>query len=104
MAQTELTRIDKSVRLSGRSLEEQLGRRTVDIISTETITGKDYYCLHFLDETIVTAMTIANDSGIAADSTPAALIRTYAAGTTIFLNVTALTTTSGLVIGYYQNQ
>jgi len=85
-------------------LDEQLGKRKVDVISTETIligAGKSYYALHFLTDTIVSAITIANDSG-ATESTPGALVRTYTAGTTLFLNVTAITTTSGLVIAYYE--
>ncbi|QDP46697.1 MAG: hypothetical protein Unbinned6316contig1000_41 [Prokaryotic dsDNA virus sp.] len=84
-------------------LSEQLGKRTVDIINgAETITSKDYYAIHFLADTVVSAMTIGNDSGIAGDSTPAALHRTYTAGTTLFLNVTAITTSSGLAIAYYE--
>ena len=58
-------------------LSEQLGKRTVDIISgAKTITSKDYYAIHFLTDTAVADITIANDSGIAADSTPASLART----------------------------
>ena len=84
-------------------LSEQLGKRKVDIISgAATISSKDYYCIHFLADTVVSAITITNDSGIAADSTPADLARTYTAGTTLFLNVTAITTSSGLAIAYYE--
>lgn len=81
-------------------LTEQLGKNRCDVVTTTAMTGKDYYCIHFPIESVVTAITASNVTS-AAGSSVASLIQTYAAGTTLFLNVNTLTMTSGLALCYY---
>lgn len=81
-------------------LTEQLGKNRCDVVTTTAMTGKDYYCIHFPIESVVTAITASNVTS-AAGSSEASLIQTYAAGTTLFLNVNTLTMTSGLALCYY---
>ena len=64
------------------------------------MTGKDYYCIHFPIESVVTVITASNVTS-AAGSQVSSLLQTYPAGTTLFLNVNTLTLTSGLAICYY---
>mgnify|MGYP003669874361 CR=1 FL=1 len=81
-------------------LTEQLGKNRCDVVTTTAMTGKDYYCIHFPIESVVTAITASNVT-TATGSAVASLITTYAAGTTLFLNVNTLTMTSGLALCYY---
>ena len=81
-------------------LTEQLGKNRCDVVTTTAMTGKDYYAVHFPITSVVTAITATNVT-TAAGSAVASLITTYPAGTTLFLNVTALTMTSGLALCYY---
>tara|TARA_R110000787_G_scaffold242605_1_gene348649 strand:+ start:466 stop:750 length:285 start_codon:yes stop_codon:yes gene_type:complete len=81
-------------------LTEQLGKNRCDVITTTAMTGKDYYCIHFPVNSVVTAITATNVTG-AAGSDVSGLQQTYQAGTTLFLNVTAITLTSGMAICYY---
>ena len=81
-------------------LTEQLGQNRCDVITTTAMTGKDYYAVHFVTESVIASITASNiqtGTGSAASS----LHTTMAAGTTLFLNVTAITLTSGLAICYY---
>tara|TARA_R110000824_G_scaffold108695_2_gene256012 strand:+ start:423 stop:710 length:288 start_codon:yes stop_codon:yes gene_type:complete len=82
-------------------LTEQLGKRRCDVVTTTAMTGKDYYCVHFPLESVVTVITASNVTA-AAGSAVASLIATYPAGTTLFLNVNTLTMTSGLALCYYE--
>lgn len=82
-------------------LTEQLGKRRCDVITTTAMSGKNYYCIHFPVESVVSAITASNVT-TAAGSTVASLHKTYAAGTTLFLNVTAITLSSGVGICYYE--
>tara|TARA_B100000795_G_C22643424_1_gene377397 strand:+ start:281 stop:565 length:285 start_codon:yes stop_codon:yes gene_type:complete len=81
-------------------LTEQLGKNRCDVVTTTAMSGKDYYCIHFPLESVVTVITAANVTS-AAGSSVASLVQTYAAGTTLFLNVNSLTMTSGLALCYY---
>tara|TARA_R110002110_G_scaffold24340_5_gene91383 strand:+ start:3567 stop:3851 length:285 start_codon:yes stop_codon:yes gene_type:complete len=81
-------------------LTEQLGKNRCDVVTTTAMTGKDYYCIHFPLESVVTAISAANVT-TATGSAVQNLRTTYQAGTTLFLNVTALTMSSGLALCYY---
>ena len=81
-------------------LTEQLGKNRCDVITTTAMTSKDYYAVHFVTESVIASITASNrqtGTGSAASS----LHTTMAAGTTLFLNVTAITLTSGLAVCYY---
>tara|TARA_R100000734_G_C3318270_1_gene112253 strand:- start:862 stop:1149 length:288 start_codon:yes stop_codon:yes gene_type:complete len=76
-------------------LKEMLGKGGGNnIFTTEAQTGKDYYAVHFVQESVISSITVANADG---DSN---LQTTIPAGTTIFLRITAITLSSGLAIGY----
>ena len=82
-------------------LTEQLGKNRCDVITTTAMTGKDYYAIHFVTESVIASISASNiqtGTGSAASS----LHTTMAAGTTLFLNVTAITLTSGLAVCYYE--
>ena len=81
-------------------LTEQMGKNRCDVISTTAMTGKDYYCVHFPVESVIASITAANAT-TAAESVIANL-HTTMAGTTIFLNITAITLTSGVGLCYYE--
>ena len=81
-------------------LSEQLGKNRCDVITTTAMAGKDYYAVHFVTESVIASIAATNiqtGTGSAAGS----LHTTMVAGTTLFLNVTAITLTSGLAICYY---
>ncbi len=77
-------------------LNEQLGKKgAVEVFTTVAQTGKDFYAIHFVNESVITNCTITgatNDSNL--DS------KTIPAGTVIFAPFTAINLTSGLAIGY----
>ena len=81
-------------------LTEQLGKNRCDVISTTAMTGKDYYAVHFVTESVISEI-VATNIQTGAGSAAASLHTTMAAGTTLFLNVTTITLTSGLAICYY---
>jgi hypothetical protein len=82
-------------------LTEQMGKNRCDIIATTAMSSKDYYAVHFPVESVIASITAANAT-TAAGSAIANLHTTMAAGTTIFLNVTAITLTSGVALCYYE--
>ena len=82
-------------------LTEQLGKNRCDIINTTAMTGKDYYAIHFVTESVI-ASIVASNATTVTGSAIANLQTTMAAGTTIFLNVTAITLTSGVALCYYE--
>tara|TARA_R110000824_G_scaffold401_1_gene2866 strand:+ start:695 stop:979 length:285 start_codon:yes stop_codon:yes gene_type:complete len=82
-------------------LTEQMGKNRCDVIATTAMTGKDYYAVHFPVESVIDSIAAANAT-TAAGSAIANLNTTMAAGTTIFLNVTAITLTSGVALCYYE--
>jgi len=76
-------------------LTEMLGKKGDCIVfTTAAQTSKDFYAVHFVTESVVSAITVANGTG------EAALQTTIPAGTVIFANITAITMTSGVAIGY----
>tara|TARA_R110000744_G_scaffold73447_1_gene146990 strand:- start:240 stop:524 length:285 start_codon:yes stop_codon:yes gene_type:complete len=82
-------------------LTEQMGKNRCDIIGTVAMTAKDYYCVHFPVESVIASITAANAT-TATGSAIGNLHTTMAAGTTLFLNVTAITLTSGVGLCYYE--
>ena len=54
------------------------------------------YCVYFPVESVVSAITVADATG--EDN----LETTLPAGTTLFMNITAITLTSGIGIGYHE--
>tara|TARA_R110000803_G_scaffold192380_1_gene255191 strand:- start:6 stop:290 length:285 start_codon:yes stop_codon:yes gene_type:complete len=81
-------------------LTEQLGKNRCDVISTIDMSGKDYYAIFFPVESVVQTLVASNvQTGTGSDI--ANLHTTFAAGTTLFLNVTAISLTSGVAICYY---
>ena len=81
-------------------LRQQNGTNQVDTITTTAMTGKSYSCVHFLEESVVTVLTASNvTSATGSDVTD--LVRTYAANSTLFVNVNTITMTSGLALGFY---
>lgn len=83
-------------------LREQLGKNKCDVIATDNMTSKDYYCIHFPVESVVATITAANATA-AAGSDITNLQTTMVAGTTIFLNVTQIQLTSGVALCYYES-
>lgn len=76
-------------------LNEQLGKKgACTVFTTAAQTSKDWYAVHFVTESVVASITVANCTG------EAALQTTIPAGTVLFANVTAITLTSGVAIGY----
>jgi hypothetical protein len=71
-------------------LSEQLG----GLGEIEPQTGKDYYAIYFVQESVISSITMANTTGASN------LVTTIPAGMTLFGNTTAITLTSGLAIGY----
>ena len=82
-------------------LTEQMGKNRCDVIATTAMTGKDYYAVHFPVESVISSITAANAT-TAAGSAIANLHTTMVAGTTIFLNITAITLSSGVGLCYYE--
>tara|TARA_R110002020_G_scaffold424388_1_gene633564 strand:- start:5694 stop:5981 length:288 start_codon:yes stop_codon:yes gene_type:complete len=82
-------------------LTEQLGKRRCDVIATTAMSGKSYYCIHFPVESVIASIVAANATAVAG-SAIANLHTTVPAGTTLFLNVTAVTLTSGVALCYYE--
>lgn len=76
-------------------LTEQLGKNgNTEIFTTAAQTSKNFYCVVFPVESVVASITVADATG------EAALQTTLPAGTTLFMNITAITLTSGVGIGY----
>jgi len=82
-------------------LSEQLGKHRCDVITTTAMSGKNYYAIQFVTESVIASIAAANIQ-TGAGSSAASLHTTVAAGTTLFLNVTAITLTSGLAVCYYE--
>lgn len=79
-------------------LAEQLGKNgsTEIVTSAAAVSSKDFYCVYFPVESVVAAITVADATG------GASLQTTLPAGTTLFMNVTDLTMTSGIAICYHE--
>ena len=80
-------------------LREQLGKGNCDVIATTAMTGKDYYAVHFVTESVITSIAIAGAT-TDAGSAIANLNTTIPAGTVIFGRVTAINLASGVAICY----
>ena len=78
-------------------LREQLGKGKGVVFTTAAQTSKDYYCVHFVTTSVVSAITMANHTG------ESALQTIIPAGTVIYGRITAITMTSGVAIGYTEH-
>ena len=78
-------------------LKEQLGKGSGVVFTTAAQTGKDWYAVHFVTESVVSAITMTYHTG------EAALHTTIPAGTVILGHITAITMTSGVAIGYAES-
>jgi|TARA_R110002020_G_scaffold364028_1_gene576335 hypothetical protein len=83
-------------------LRETLGKNRCDVIGTTAMTSKNYYAAHFPVESVIASIT-ADNATTATGSAIANLHTTIPAGTTIFLNITAITLTSGVALCYYED-
>ena len=81
-------------------LTEQLGKNRCDVFTTTAMTDKDYYAVYFVTESVIEEIGASNIQAVTGSSA-LNLHTTIAAGTTLFLSVSAITLTSGLAIGYY---
>ena len=81
-------------------LTEQLGKNRCDVFTTTSMTDKDYYAVYFVTESVIAEIVASNIQAVTGSSA-LNLHTTIAAGTTLFLNVTTITLTSGIAIGYY---
>jgi|TARA_R110002020_G_scaffold403926_1_gene614021 hypothetical protein len=78
-------------------LTEQLGKNgDTEVFTTVAQTSKDYYCVYFPVTSVISSITVADATG------ESALVTTLPAGTTLFMNVTAIQLTSGIGIGYHE--
>ena len=74
-------------------LTEQLGKNRCDVITTTAMTSKDYYAIHFVTESVIASIAATNIQ-TGTGSSAASLHTTIPAGTTLFLQCTAITLTS----------
>lgn len=78
-------------------LTEQLGKNGgTEIFTTAAQTSKDWYAVYFPVTSVVSAITVADATG------ESALQTTLPAGTCLMMNITAITLTSGIGIGYHE--
>ena len=79
-------------------LSEQLGKGTIEIFDSEdgAQTGKDFYAVYFPTTAVISAITVSDATG------ESALISTMPAGTTLIMNIKAITITSGIGVGYVE--
>ena len=79
-------------------LTEQLGKNGgTEVFTTAAQTGKDWYCVYFPVESVISTLALAGATG---GSALRAI--TLPAGTTLFLNFTEIQLTSGVGIGYHE--
>jgi len=78
-------------------LREQLGKGSGVVFTSAAQTGKDWYAVHFVTESVISAITMTHHTG------ESALHTTIPAGTVIFGNITAITMTQGVAIGYKEH-
>ena len=82
-------------------LNEQLGKgghKQFLITSAAAVTTQDFYAVHFVTESVVSSIAVSNLHGSSAATS--ILHTTIPAGTVLFLNITAITLTSGVAVGY----
>ena len=82
-------------------LTEQLGKNRCDVITTTAMTSKYYHAIRFVIESVIASIAATNIQ-TGTGSAAASLHTTIPAGTTLFLQCTAITLTSGLAICYYE--
>jgi hypothetical protein len=75
-------------------LNEQLGKKGDCVIFTGAQASVNFYAVHFVTESVISVITVANGTG---DSS---LHTTIPAGTVLFMNITAITIDSGVAVGY----
>ena len=78
-------------------LREQLGKGSGVVFTTVAQTGKDWYCVHFVTESVITGITMTYHTG------ETALHTTIPAGTVLFGHITAIDLSSGVAIGYKEH-
>ena len=83
-------------------LRETLGKNRCDVIATTAMTSKNYYAVYFPVTSVIASIAAANAT-TATGSAIANLATTMPAGTSILLNVTAITLTSGIALCYYED-
>jgi hypothetical protein len=83
-------------------LSKQIGTNKCDIvISTTAMTGKDYYCIHFPVESVYSFYSSNKCYNGYWFCNSKSSYYNVPAGTTLFLNITDITLTSGVAICYY---
>ena len=83
-------------------LREQLGKHRCDVIATTAMTSKKYYAIHFPVQSVIASIAATNVQ-TGTGSAISNLHTTVPAGTTLFLQCTAITLTSGVAICYYED-
>tara|TARA_Y100000114_G_C11758206_1_gene328089 strand:- start:1599 stop:1880 length:282 start_codon:yes stop_codon:yes gene_type:complete len=82
-------------------LNEQLGKgghKQFLITSAAAVTTQDFYAVHFVTESVVSQIAMNN---LHTDSQASTVLNTtIPAGTVLFLNITGITLTSGVAVGY----
>jgi hypothetical protein len=84
-------------------LTEQLGKHRCDVISTTAMTGKKYYAIHFPVDSNIATISASNIQEVTGSTYTNLQEKDYAAGTTLFLQVTAIQLNSGIAICYYED-
>ncbi len=80
---------------NNKLLREMLGKGSADIFTTAEQEGKDYYAVHFPVQSVIGGITFANATGSSnLNST------TIPAGTILRGRITGIQLTSGIGIGY----
>lgn len=67
---------------------------STEVFTTAAQTGKNWFCVYFPVASVIASIAADGVTG------EAALQTTLPAGTTLFMNITAITLTSGIGIGY----
>ena len=83
-------------------LREGLGKHRCDVITTTAMTSKKYYAIHFPVQSVIASIAATNVQ-TGTGSAISNLHTTVPAGTTLFLQCTAITLTSGVAICYYED-
>lgn len=80
---------------NNKLLREMLGKGSADIFTTSAQEGKDYYAVHFPVQSVIATITFANATGSSSLNDT-----TIPAGTILRGRITAIQLTSGIGIGY----
>ena len=83
-------------------LFEMLGKGGgTEVFTTAAQTGKDFYCVYFPVESVVSHIAVGSEAGHASGVT--ALQTTLPAGTQLLFRITEITLSSGIGIGYREH-